>query len=64
MSATEKDKKDTGKTPGIRELQKGEIDSVSGGATGKTTTWVDPDPDPVQPPKSPGWTDPEPQPRR
>jgi len=61
---TAKDKKETGKTPGIRDLQKEEIDSVSGGATGKTSGWVDPDADPVQPPKSPGWVDPDGQPRR
>ena len=63
MSAADKDKKDTGKTPGIRDLQKGEIDSVSGGATSRTPGWTDPDPDPVAP-KSPGWVDPDPNPVR
>jgi hypothetical protein len=61
MSATDKDKKDTGKTPGIRDLQKDEIDTVSGGA--KTTTWTDPDTNPVAP-KPPGWVDPDPHPVR
>ena len=64
MTATDKDKAGTGKTPAIRDLSKDEIDSVSGGATSRTPGWTDPNPDPVQPPKSPGWTDPEPQPRR
>jgi hypothetical protein len=60
---TAKDKQ-TGKTPGIRELDKDEIDSVSGGAAGRTPGWVEPDPEPVQSPKSPGWVDPDIDPRR
>jgi hypothetical protein len=60
---TAKDKQ-TGKTPAIRELDKDEIDSVSGGARSSTPGWVDPDPDPVQSPKSPGWVDPDIDPRR
>ena len=63
MTAKDKGKSETGKTPGMRDLQKDEIDTVSGGATSKTTTWVDPDTEPVAP-KSPGWIDPDPQPRR
>ena len=63
MTANDKDKTETGKTPGIRDLQKDEIDTVSGGATSKITTWTDPDPDPVAP-KSPGWIEPDTQPRR
>jgi len=38
MTANDKSKTETGRTPGIRDLQKDEIDTVSGGATGKTTT--------------------------
>jgi hypothetical protein len=61
MSAKDKQ---TGKTPGIRELDKDEIDSVSGGAAARTPGWVDPDADPVQSPQSPGWVDPDIDPRR
>jgi hypothetical protein len=63
MTAKDKAKGETGKTPAIRDLQPDEIDKVSGGAGTKTTTWVEPDIDPVAP-KSPGWIDPDPQPRR
>ena len=59
MTATDKGKSETGKTPAIRDLQKDEIDSVSGGATSKTTTWIDPDAQP----KSPNWIDPDPEPK-
>jgi hypothetical protein len=62
---SEKDKPETGtktKTPPIRDLQKDEIDSVSGGAGSKTPSWIDPDPLPAQSPKSPGWIEPDPQP--
>jgi hypothetical protein len=63
MSA--KDKPEPGKTktetPPIRELRKDEIDSVSGG---KTTSWVEPDTQPVQSPKSPGWVEPDTNPAR
>jgi hypothetical protein len=41
---TAKDKGESNKAPAIRDLPKDEIDSVSGGAGGKTTSWVDPDP--------------------
>lgn len=51
-------------TPAIRELHLDEIDSVSGGASVKTTGWIDPNPDPVRPPKSPGWIQPDPEPVR
>ena len=47
-------------TPAIRELNLDEIDSVSGGASVKTTGWTDPDPQPVRP----SWTDPDPAPVR
>jgi hypothetical protein len=60
---TAKDKPEPGKTPPIRDLQKDDIDSVSGGA-GTKTNWTDPNPTPVQNPKSPGWTDPDPDPVR
>jgi hypothetical protein len=64
---TAKDKPEPGKTktetPAIRDLQGDETDSVSGGA-GSKTSWTDPDPSPVQNPKSPGWTDPDPLPVR
>jgi hypothetical protein len=59
MTAKDKGKSETGKTSGIRDLQKDEIDTVSGGATSKTTTWTDPDTEP----KSPNWVDPDPQPK-
>jgi hypothetical protein len=59
-----KDKKEAGKTPAIRELKEDEIDSVSGGAAGRTTSWVEPDPQPVQSPKAPGWVDPDVEPKR
>ena len=74
---TAKDKSETGKT--IRDLEANEIDSVSGGAAGRTTSWTDPEPQPVQSPKvswtdpesapvqspkTPGWTDPDPSPIR
>ena len=61
---TAKDKKETGKTPPIRDLQKDEVDSVSGGVGSKPPTWIEPDINPVQDPKSPGWVDPDPAPRR
>jgi hypothetical protein len=61
MTAKDKGKNETGKGPGIRDLQKDEIDSVSGG---KTTSWVDPEPQPVAPAKPPGWVDPDIDPRR
>jgi len=62
MTAKDKGKSESGKTPGIRDLQPGEIDSVSGG---KTTTWIEPDTDPVAPPsKPPGWVDPDIDPKR
>ena len=52
---TETGKTQTSKAPAIRDLQKDEIDSVSGG-------WIQPD---VQPaPKSPGWIQPDPNPVR
>jgi hypothetical protein len=50
---TAKDKQ-TGKTPGIRELDKDEIDSVSGGVAIRTPGLIDPDGDHVRTPKSPG----------
>ena len=51
---TAKDKPETSKTPPIRDLQKDEIDSVSGGAgSARIDPWVDPDPKPVQDPKGP-----------
>ena len=56
---TEKDKGESGKTPPIRDLQKDEIDSVSGGASSRPPGWVDPDPTP----KSPNWIDPDPAPK-
>jgi hypothetical protein len=63
MSA--KDKSESKKTPAIRDLSKDEIDNVSGGAVSRpTTSWVDPEPVPVQSPKSPGWIDPDFDPRR
>ena len=61
---TANDKPEPGKTPPIRDLQKDEIDNVSGGAAGKPPGWTDPNPQPVQDPKSPGWTDPNPNPVR
>jgi hypothetical protein len=62
MTTNDEGKIETGKPPGIRDLQKDEIDSVSGGVGSKTTTgWIDPDVDPVKPP---GWIDPDPLPRR
>jgi len=65
---TAKDATENGATPSIRDLQLDEIDSVSGGIRPETTTstpsWTDPDPTPVQNPKSPGWTDPDPSPVR
>jgi hypothetical protein len=64
MTATDRDKAETGKTPGIRDLQKDEIDSVSGGAGSKTTTWIDPDTEPVASPKTPGWIEPDINPKR
>jgi hypothetical protein len=61
---TAKEKSETGKAPGIRELNPDEIDSVSGGVGSKPTTgWIDPDPLPVAPPKPPGWIDPDPLPK-
>jgi hypothetical protein len=59
MTANDKGKTETGKSPSIRDLQKDEIDSVSGGAASKTTTWIDPDTQP----KSPNWIDPDPEPK-
>ena len=66
---TPKDKKETGKTPGIRDLQKDEIDSVSGGAGtagggSKPPGWIEPDTQPVHDLKSPGGTDPTVIPKR
>jgi hypothetical protein len=61
MTAKDKGKSETGKTPAIRDLQPDEIDSVSGG---KTTTWVEPDIDPVAPTKPPGWIEPDIDPKR
>ena len=65
---TPKDKSETGKTPAIRDLQKDEIDSVSGGAGTsagiKPPGWIDPDINPLHDPKSPGWVDPDPSPKR
>jgi hypothetical protein len=51
-------------TPAVRELRLDEIECVSGGASVKTTGWVDPDTQPVRPTKPLGWVDPEPQPIR
>ena len=56
---TPKDKKETGKTSGIRDLQQDEIDSVSGGVGtagggSKPPGWIEPDPEP--------WIEPDPQP--
>ena len=54
---TANDKPEPGKTPPIRDLQKDEIDNVSGGAgTANPPGWVDPEPQP--------WIDPEPEPVR
>jgi hypothetical protein len=65
---TAKDKSEPGKTktetPAIRDLQKDEIDSVSGGAGSKPPSWIEPDTEPVHDPKSPGWVDPDTQPVR
>jgi hypothetical protein len=61
---TTKTNSESGKTPAIRDLQNDEIDSVSGGASGKNPGWINPDSQPVQPPKSPGWIDPDSQPAR
>jgi hypothetical protein len=59
MTAKDKEKKEAGKTPAIRDLSKDEIDSVSGGASSPPPGWVDPDPSP----KSPRWIDPTPEPK-
>ena len=61
---TAKDKRETGKTPAIRDLQDEEIDSTSGAAAGRAPSWIDPDPLPVQNPKTPGWVDPDSSPIR
>ena len=65
---TANDKPEPGKTPPIRDLQKDEIDNVSGGAGtvsgGKPPGWIEPDVEPVQDPKSPGWINPDTQPVR
>ena len=61
---TAKDKTEAGETPAIRDLQGDEIDSVSGGAGVKKPGWINPDPAPIQNPKSPDWTDPNPNPVR
>jgi hypothetical protein len=61
---TAKDKHETGSTPAMRDLQKDEIDSVSGGAGSKAPGWTDPDTSPVQSPQAPGWTDPDVNPVR
>ena len=63
MTAKDKAKGETGKAPTMRDLQPDEIDKVSGGAGTKTTTWIEPDPQPVAP-KSPGWVDPDFDPKR
>ena len=54
---TAKDKGETGKTPGIRELNPDEIDSVSGGVgtAPKSPGWIEPDPEP--------WIEPDTQPK-
>jgi hypothetical protein len=49
MTATDKDKSETGKTPGTRDLSKDEIDNVSGGVSSPPPGWIDPDPDPKSP---------------
>ena len=65
---TANDKPEPGKTktetPAIRDLQKDEIDSVSGGTASKTPGWIEPDTQPVQDPKSPGWIQPDIEPAR
>jgi hypothetical protein len=59
MTAKDEGKSETGKTPAIRDLQKNEIDSVSGGASNPPPGWIDPNPDP----KAPRWIDPTPDPK-
>jgi len=58
MTARDKHKTESGKSPAIRDLAKDEIDKVSGGAS-RTTTWTDPDTQP----KSPNWINPDPEPK-